>query len=189
MNTFESPLRTKDDAKSYFQAMGCSHFHMSREFPERYSEYKALNISGDTEIEWKEESLKEAAESVEDVAAKDIWWVHSRMEDLAKGLSTIEALEIVFQFTQRIEEKLTPTGKMLVSETICGRQDIKFEPGLIFLAHNLNREDIAREFCRIAIKFADEAAPRLPKEHARCDGSTKKARAIARHLNLKLNEV
>jgi len=51
--TFDEPIRTIEQAKEFFKAMGCSHFHMDRELPKRSQEYKLLNISKQTEAEWR----------------------------------------------------------------------------------------------------------------------------------------
>jgi hypothetical protein len=48
---YEIPIKTVEQAKEYFREMGCSHFHMGREAPNRYDEYKGLNISKEMEIE------------------------------------------------------------------------------------------------------------------------------------------
>jgi hypothetical protein len=35
---FDKPIQNIQQAKEYFLAMGCSHFHMGREYPERYTD-------------------------------------------------------------------------------------------------------------------------------------------------------
>ena len=56
---FDKPIKTVEQAKEYFGAMGCSHFHMGREFPQRYDEYRKLNIPKQTETEWQKEQFDE----------------------------------------------------------------------------------------------------------------------------------
>ena len=41
----DAPITTREQARAWFQAMGCSHFHMMREDPDRYAQYEALAIS------------------------------------------------------------------------------------------------------------------------------------------------
>ena len=48
---FNKPLTTLEDAKRYYQAMGCSHFHMAREYPEPYQEYRTLKIAESVEAQ------------------------------------------------------------------------------------------------------------------------------------------
>ncbi|MBK9388307.1 MAG: hypothetical protein IPN34_26095 [Planctomycetes bacterium] len=38
------PLRTMEDARAFFQVMGCTSFHRSREDPEIRAQYLALEI-------------------------------------------------------------------------------------------------------------------------------------------------
>ena len=56
---FEEPIVTVEQAKEYFMKMGCSHFHMAREFPQRYEEYKQLEITKQVEINWILERFNE----------------------------------------------------------------------------------------------------------------------------------
>jgi len=35
-------IRNLEDAESFFLSMGCSHFHMDREFPEQSAQYRSL---------------------------------------------------------------------------------------------------------------------------------------------------
>ena len=59
-NKFDNTkIQTIEDAKRYFQSMGCSHFHMSREYPERYTEYEALEITKAQETEWRQDEIND----------------------------------------------------------------------------------------------------------------------------------
>jgi hypothetical protein len=46
-------IRNLEDAESFFLSMGCSYFHMEREFPEQYAQYRSLSIPDETETKWR----------------------------------------------------------------------------------------------------------------------------------------
>ena len=54
-----------EQAKHYFIAMGCSHFHLAREDFQRRDEYYALNISSETEKEWRQQAWQGKTDSSE----------------------------------------------------------------------------------------------------------------------------
>jgi len=54
---FDEPIQIIRQTKEFFRVMGCYDYHMWREFPQRYDEYKQLNISKQTESEGKKNNL------------------------------------------------------------------------------------------------------------------------------------
>ena len=58
MEIENKPITNLEQAKEYFIAMGCSHFHIARENYQRRNEYNALNISRDTETQWRKEEVE-----------------------------------------------------------------------------------------------------------------------------------
>ena len=50
--TIDTEIKTLEQAKRYFISMGCSGFHMMRENPQRFNEYKALDLDPNIESEW-----------------------------------------------------------------------------------------------------------------------------------------
>jgi hypothetical protein len=184
MNILERPIKDLEAAKCYFQAMGCSHFHMFREYPDRYNEYKVLNISSEMEFEWRQDSLEALAASFRDKPPKDFWWIHSRMDELVRSLKTPEAVSVIYECTVGMKDKLPPTGKLLVAETINGRQEIKYKPGLIFLSYKLGEVVIAKDFATMALEFAQSAKKRLRTDMKRCEEAAMQTQATIQALQL-----
>ena len=125
---------------------------MSRDYPDRYREYKQLAISRETERVWTFDALKKLSTELRDTATKkgDLWRLHSRMEDLARSLKTEDALQQIYEATECILDRLPGRSKLLVAETIHGRGAIEFRRGLIFLARELNKEDLVQRFLEIS---------------------------------------
>jgi len=48
-------IKTLDDAKEFYHALGCNSFYMQREYPERYEEFLSLNISRHILLKWESE--------------------------------------------------------------------------------------------------------------------------------------
>lgn len=159
MDFSAKPINSTKRAKAYFQAMGCSSFHMSRGYPERYDEYCRLGITTETENEWTRESVEDAFGSLCKTSTKkaDLWHIHSRMEDLVQQLKTEDALVRIFVATETIVDRLSNRSKLLVAETIDGRGLPKHRQGLVFLAHDLNHTDIAKRFSEVALSLISSA--------------------------------
>jgi hypothetical protein len=91
-------------AKRYFQSMGCSHFHMSREIPQRYSEYRGLNIPKSKETEWTREEILSALERLQsdDTPRKELWAIHSSVTTLLLEGNFDDQLESLFDASSSI---------------------------------------------------------------------------------------
>jgi hypothetical protein len=148
-------IKSVEQAKKYFRSMGCSYFHMGREFPERYREYKQLNISEQTETKWRTEQLEEYYTNI--LKSKDdisLWSVHSNMDELVETLKTDAALKKMLEVTQHICDRVPFKDRVIVSETINGRKYRRFRSGLIYLAYDLNDIPLAKEFAQLSLHFA-----------------------------------
>ena len=141
------------DAKAFFLSMGCSSFHMSREYPDRHAEYKHLRIPESKEQEWRRENFMRLAEELcnNETENSELWSLHSHMADLCKELETDETIQAIHLATERIFDRLPTLGKLLVAETIIGRATVECKLGLIFLSSKLNQPKIAKRFYEIAI--------------------------------------
>ncbi|MGB7876408.1 MAG: hypothetical protein WBL25_18655 [Anaerolineales bacterium] len=152
---FDDPIRTIEQAKEFFKTMGCSHFHMDREFPERSQEYKLLNISKRTEEEWREEQFDDYhLNSMENQDKGSLWNLHSRMYDLFESLKTNTALMKMLDTTKPIRDKVPLKDRVIVAETINGRKMRQFRSGLIYSAYDLNNIAAAKEFAELSLHFA-----------------------------------
>ena len=152
---FDEPIRTIEQAKDFFKAMGCSHFHMDREHPERSQEYKLLKISKQKEAEWRKEHFDEYYFNI--MESKDngsLWNLHSRMYDLFESLKTNTALVKMLEVTKSIRDKVPLKDRVIVSETINGRSTRQFRSGLIYSAYDLNNIAAAIEFVELSLHFA-----------------------------------
>jgi tRNA-dihydrouridine synthase len=152
---YEIPIKTVEQAKDYFRQMGCSHFHMGREAPDRYNEYRSLNISKETEKEWTQEQFEEYYKNIlENTDANSLSHQHSSMENLLYTLKSKMAWRKMLEVTQFIHDKVPAEYRVIIAETTVGRAVIDARDGLIFKAFDSDQKDIAKKFCELALHFS-----------------------------------
>ena len=174
-----------EDARRFFQEMGCSHFHMSREYPEKYEQYRALSIPEQIESKWREESIYQTMNQLLDSATPkgDLWVMHSQVAELAEVQKSTDTLIAAWEATKSIFHRLSPKDGLLVAETIIGRKEIRYQDGLIFLAAKLNHKDIAAELVAISLSLSQKAKTHRV-DASRCDKAITKCQTIQKKLNL-----
>ena len=181
---FTEPIKSIQQAKEYFRAMGCSHFHMAREFPLRYEEYKGLNISKQQETEWRTERLDEYYTHImNNEKGNPIWIVHSNMAELVETLKTDKALEKILNVTHYIHDAVPFEDRVIVSETINGRAHRQSRRGLIYLAFDLNKIHIAKSFIELSLHFSTYIHQKS-RDFERCQTAAKLCNDIKAELGL-----
>jgi len=180
---FNQPIKNIEQAKKYFHAMGCSHFHMMREYPWRYEEYKKLNISKEQEIIWRTEKVDEYySHIIEERKDIELWVAHSHMADLVNVLKTDAALDKMLKVSQYIHDKVPRKDRVIVAETIIGRTFLPYRNGLIYLAYDLKNILIAQEFVNLALHFG--RIDQESRDIARCHKAIKRCNEIKQELGL-----
>ncbi|MGE5416071.1 MAG: hypothetical protein ACM3UZ_04785 [Acidobacteriota bacterium] len=181
---FNEPILTFEQAKVYFQSMGCNGFHMSREYPERYDEYKKLNISRKTELEWIEEQFNQYCMRIkENIEISDLWWFHSKMEELITSVGTDLAIKNMLEATQSIKDIVPYKDRVLISETINGRSQREYHSGLIYYAYGLGDIQSAKAFVELSLHFSEYSFFK-GLDFKRCRVAKKKCRIIRSELGL-----
>ncbi len=181
---FTEPIRTIQQAKEFFQAMGCSHFHMDRDYPERAGEYDSLEISLEIETGWIQEQFDEYYNLImknEDTSR--LWNLHSRMYDLFCELETRAELTKMLDVTREIREKAPVFDRVIIAETINGRRVREARSGLIYAAYDLGDIEAARQFAGLSLHFSafDEGKSRGKD---RCEQASRLCREIMMELGL-----
>lgn len=152
---FDEPITTIQQAKEFFRAMGCSHFHMDREYPDRAKEYYRLRISKQMEKEWTQEQFDEYyADIMGSADVNSLWVLHSSMEQLLTSLRSQAALMKMLEVTQFMRDKVPLADRIIVAETITGRTVRSARQGLIYLAYDWNNIPAAKAFVELALHFA-----------------------------------
>ena len=143
------------DAQFLFKNFGCSHFHMYREDPELYSNYKDLSISSQQELQWTEESFLELINQLLDDATpkKEQWVIHSRATNLAESIKSKKALQQLLQVSLHMLEHVPERDCIMCAENILERRDISLKGGVIFISIQLLEPALARNFLDLACLF------------------------------------
>lgn len=181
---FDEPITTIQQAKEFFRAMGCSHFHMDREYPNRAREYSRLRVSKQIEKQWTQEQFDEyCARIMENTDVNSLRMLHSSMERLLLSLKSQTALLKMLEVTQFIRERVPLEDRIIVAETINGRTVRSARQGLIYLAYDWNNIPIAKAFVELSLHFAkyDEQKNR---GYERCMSAIKLCNEIRNELRL-----
>lgn len=135
--------------------MGCSHFHMFREYPTRSAEYDRLRIPKETEKEWTQEQFDEYyAQIMENAPGTCLWVLHSSMESLLYTLHSQDALMKMLEVTQFMRDLVPVEDWIIVAETILGRTVRSARQGLIYTAYDWKNKPAAKAFVELAFHFA-----------------------------------
>jgi hypothetical protein len=182
---FDEPIKTIQQAKEFYKAMGCSGFHMYREYPERYREYQRLHISKQTEIEWEKEEFDRYYVSIMDnTNPSSLWMIHSSMESLLYSLKSETTLMKMLEVTQFMRDKVPLNERVIVAETINGRTVRKARMGLIYLAYDWNNIPVAKAFIELSLHFSAYYDEQDNQGIERCRNAIKLCNDIKRELKL-----
>jgi hypothetical protein len=157
MTFLNEPIKNLEQAKRYFISMGCSDFHMAREYPNRYDEYKALNIDSSIESDWIKEEFENIINEFDTVLPKDYGWQLRRLDSMIEQKEFY--LEKLLELVLRIQERLPLDQIEYVLLTIIGNSGTISKGGLIQKSYDLKRFDLADKFyvqTKLMIKKAED---------------------------------
>lgn len=147
MDVTDAPIRTQEEARAFFMAMGCQHMHMARDYPASYEEYRALGIEKQTEDAWRCEALDKAiADLATDEGKLELWMKHGHMCQLTLNIrsDTLRRTQVVHAAaaTYELRTRASHFDRVLIAENILGRATYR-DDGMIFAARSLDLPDIA----------------------------------------------
>ena len=182
---------TINEAKEFFISMGCSGFHMAREYPDKYTQYNALKISTSLEQEWTAESFSEIYDKVlNGQYSESLWSWHSTCEKYMHILKSADYYYKMLSLTQFAASKEAAGNRVVIAETINGRRDRKFRDGLIYGSYDCGMPEAAKAFAQTALWLADNDSCPVPNENSwsteRINESRQKTESILRELDLDL---
>jgi len=185
----EVPIETIEQARAYFMEMECSPFHMGREYPERYAEYMQLNIPQQTETQWRKERFQEIYTELTETADNDsLRRSHDRLYDLYKMLKSDEELMKMLDATKHIRNRVPENDRVMIAETINGRETRQARGGLIYIAYDSGNVSAAREFAELSLYFSsykdDNKWKFWDKKKERYQRSTRLCKDIMQELGL-----
>jgi hypothetical protein len=178
-------IKSVSDARRFFEAMGCSHFHMMRDYPDRYSEYRALKINDAQEHEWRRDAITKLSDRLLNPAteAKDLWHLYTRMETMCEDQGDAESVLKIYKVTQWIASRLPVGDGLIVAEAINGTRTY-YEAGPIYLAVKHGLRDVAQDLSDYSISLAQRAkSSKVDAEGAEL--AIRKCLAVKRHFRLR----
>lgn len=159
MKLSNKPIEDLEQAKRYFISMGCSRFHMAREYPQRYSEYKALDIDPSIESEWIKEEFENKLEKFNTIPPSEYGWLLRSLDSMIEPKEFY--LEKIIELVVKIQERLSLDQIEYVLSTIIGNNGTRSKGGLIQKSYDLKRKDLANKFyiqAKFLLKRAEDNA-------------------------------
>ncbi|MCF0110909.1 MAG: hypothetical protein HUJ58_03335 [Erysipelotrichaceae bacterium] len=146
----DTPIRTVDDAKVYFQSMGCSHFHMTQQSSERMKEYQAMKISKEQENKWRMESIDMLVRLLEgNIKPEQIWFRHRLLIEIVQMIRTLDLYVKVLTVTQAVLPRIPKQDYTVVASSILDRVDPSLHKGFVYDANEKDHR-LGISFLRIA---------------------------------------
>lgn len=130
-NQEQHSIKNLADAKEFYLSMGCTSFYMCREYPDRYAEYKALNISRKTENAWRKEKTDSLYKSIKNSKEE---YIDTTMFSYLELLDmTYRNVKKAYRLINRKFTELSPLYKIVIAEKICGVSNM-FDPCCLSVA-------------------------------------------------------
>lgn len=142
--TSDTEIKTLDQAKRYFISMGCSGFHMMRENPQRFNEYKALDIDPNIESEWIKEEFEKKIENFNTNPTNEYGHLLRSLDSMIERKEFY--LEKLLELVMKIQDRIPLDQIEYVLSTIIGNNGTKSKGGLIQKSYDLKRPDLANKF-------------------------------------------
>lgn len=169
------------EARSYFVQMGGSHFHMSREEPDVYAQYRALKITDAQEKTWRGECIDALAARLA-VTSTPEWQQLSQLIDHCENQCDLASLQTLRRSLDAVHTRLDPLGSVIIAEMLIGTA-LGFERGGIYLAVQLQQLPVARHFAETSMALATRADVQATQRD-RSAKAVRKCAAVRKHFGI-----
>lgn len=130
-----SKIINLNDAKNYYFEMSCSHFHMYREYPKKYSEYRKLLVSKELEEQWTMEFLISKLNSLKvAITSDEIISVFSAANTAINSTYNVNTKEIYLEILDNVIKNGDSLCKLIVLETMAKDTNITKEKSTIYMS-------------------------------------------------------
>lgn len=147
------------EAKKYYFEMSCNHFHMAREYPKRYSEYKNQLILKSEEEQWTLEFISSKLEALQHIyTSKELRAILMEVYTAVKNTYNTTTKKMYIEVLEKIINKGDSFCKLIVLESMAQETNIVKDQSLTYV----------KKFYQIAEMAIDE----LEKDPYTYDKST-----------------
>ncbi len=155
------------EAEKFFKSLGCSHFHMSREYPDKYKEYFT-----DTALEnkWINEEIERLFALLNDQKTpnEQLWLYHSHLLELIEYTKDFIYLNEFYNITLFIKDKVSKSDKVLIAETLIGRRNDRTD-GAIRMAIELGLKELCSEYISLCLNLISDNSKRSQEAVTNCN--------------------
>jgi hypothetical protein len=155
--TIGTEIKSLEQAKRYFISMGCSGFHMMRETPQRFNEYKSLDIDTSIESERIKEEFENKIKNFNTITINEYGHLLRSLGSIIERKEFY--LDKLLELVMKMQDKITFDQIGYVLSTIIGNNGTKSKGGLIQKPYDLKRIDLANKFyaqTKLFVQKADE---------------------------------
>ncbi len=154
------------EAKVFYQMMGCDGYHMNREYPDLFDQFTKLNIEEDKKTEWAVESFLEYRKIILNHRKKDKFKVVNKYFYMVKLLrqtfSNKTYTEVLNITTKLLNMKLSDNDKIFVASVIVGHSNTYNDLVYYCIQRNMYKE--AKAFIELALTVIKDNKSNNQKE-------------------------
>ncbi len=154
---FTDPIDTIEKARAFYVAMGCNGYHMWKEYPDRWEEFRKLNIPRPLQEEWRLEEFERFRDLIQDAPDAARWTLFSAMVDLSDGSRA--AFDDLLDVAKVLHRHISSSEQVIVAEIMLGSSALKQRDGVVLEADDLGHPDLARSFLDIVEQLLSDAMP------------------------------
>jgi hypothetical protein len=156
-NSFDEPIQTLEQAKAFFVSMGCSAFHMDREFPERSKEFRELRIPERLQSEWRLEQFELKLGQLSEADGGDLWRKYADLVDLSDWSHA--ALEQLLEAAKRLLVVAPRPDLVLIAMVLLDSNAIEARTGAVLRAYDSGYPGLAQAFSDVVFQLLAKAVP------------------------------
>ncbi|MEO6395897.1 MAG: hypothetical protein ABIO40_08300 [Devosia sp.] len=156
-DAFREPIVTLEQARAFFVAMGCSAFHMSREYPDRYEEFQRLKVPDQIQAEWRLQQFEETRGRILKAPADHRWHLFSSMIAVCDWSKA--ALDDLLDTARALLPDLPANETVLVAESLLARNALHARSGPVLRAYDQGYPELAQQLLVVVGQLLERAAP------------------------------
>lgn len=187
------PLNTIEDAKEFYCLMGCNGFHMSREYPERYREFEAMNISQELCAVWRREEGDRIFRAAVKKRRRDNSGLILQYLEIIDDPTPAD-LKKIYRLLSISYKHISPLYNVVIPEKLSNK--ISFYPeGYLSRARSLGLDSLWMKYVKLIRKmliFAARKDEKLTERASKvldCREQLEEARELLAMINEKMEEI
>ena len=153
----DQPIKTIEQAETFYKMCGCSSYHMWHDYTDRYEEYLSLNIPKDTELMWTEQQYESLSNEMASTPSTELWWLFYRLCENAKAINTLEILNKTYIIAKELVNRIPNENIPHLLSSVIGNNAAATHGGLIESTFELGEKELAQNLIGLSKELIDKA--------------------------------